>query len=431
MSPVFTNGLPAVLAGICSISFLYFAIYIFPVALKDTRLRPLAYMCVFSSAWSLCYVMFFLSIETGVAGLWQRFIYAGMLVFAFFPWFMMRYTALIRDKRVIYLLHLALWIPPLTVAYKSISSNAVAMDFPLGFWFLFIQIQATIYNFTGIIFLIIYNLKQKTNKGRMQTYLLCISGSVLLTLSWIADYYFGFRDSQNINSLWLLIWIGILLYTIRKYRFITITPDFISRDITENIEEGIVLLDPSLGVIFANRAVLSMLNEDRAEHICLPELVRERHVLDNEFSRMTGSESDSFRTRVNLAPRDSGKGIPVDLKVKKVIDSFKDLSGFLMIVSRVKELEQLKTRYRITARELDVIRQLAVGKTTREIAGMLGLAERTIETHVANIYNKLGIGNRIELLNLLAEYDSPHGDAGEGPRSAAVNAPRLLRERVI
>ena len=430
MSPLFTNGLPAVLSGICSVSFLYFGIYIYPVALKDIRFRPLLYMCFLSSAWSLCYVMYFLNIETGGTGLWQRFIYAGMLVFAFFPWFMMRYTALIRNKKVICLVHLALWIPPLTVAYKSISSNAVAKDFPLGFWFLLTQVQTTIYNLAGIIFLVLYNIKQKTNKGRMQTHIFCISGFVLLSLSWIADYYLGFRNAQNIIPLWLLIWIGILLYTIRRYRFITITPDFISRDITENIEEGIILLDPGLELIFANRAVLAMLNVGGVGRADLPGLVAERHVLDDEFKKLIGSESISFKARLNLRPRGSNKRIAVDMKVKKVIDSFRDLSGFLIIVSRVKELEELKARYRITARELDVIRQLAIGKTNHEIADILRLTERTIETHLTNIYGKLGVGNRIELLNLLSEYHSLQKGAEEG-RAAAGDAPRLLRERAI
>lgn len=48
MSGALRGGLPAVLAGVCSVSYLYFGIYILPVSLKDRRFRPLVYACFFS-----------------------------------------------------------------------------------------------------------------------------------------------------------------------------------------------------------------------------------------------------------------------------------------------------------------------------------------------------------------------------------------------
>ena len=246
MSVTMTDGLLAVLAGICSISYLYFGIYILPVALKDSRFRSLVCACFFSSAWSFCYVMYFLSGDPSMKDLWQRFTFAGMLAFVFFLWFLIRYTQVYaeqEDHRPVVPCHVAAF--PVSV-YKSITENAVARDFPLGFWFLFAEIQTTIYNLASIAVLVVFHFRNKTNKSRMQVRILCVSGFILMTLAWIADYYFGFQNSQNIIPFWMLIWIGILLYTIKKYRFITITPDFISRDITENIEEGIILLDPKL-----------------------------------------------------------------------------------------------------------------------------------------------------------------------------------------
>ena len=430
MNEIIAGGPPAVLAGICAISYIYFGLYILPTALKDARFRPLASMCIFASAWSFFYVMYFLSAGPRTRELWQGFCFAGLLVLGFPMWFMMRYTGLIRNKKLAVFLSYAIWMPPLISAYMSVTENAVARDFPLGFWFLYAEIQSTIYSITTVVLMSLYFRKLKTNKSRVQAFTLCVGGIILIAGSWAADYILGFKDSENIMPLWLLIWIGILLYNIRKYRFITITPDFISRDITENIEEGIILLDPGLELIFANRAVLAMLNVGGVGRADLPGLVAERHVLDDEFKKLIGSESISFKARLNLRPRGSNKRIAVDMKVKKVIDSFRDLSGFLIIVSRVKELEELKARYRITARELDVIRQLAIGKTNHEIADILRLTERTIETHLTNIYGKLGVGNRIELLNLLSEYHSLQKGAEEG-RAAAGDAPRLLRERAI
>ena len=52
----------------------------------------------------------------------------------------------------------------------------------------------------------------------------------------------------------------------------------------------------------------------------------------------------------------------------------------------------------LTKRELDVLRLIALGHTNSEIAGLLSLSVRTIETHRANIHRKLGLATRAELV---------------------------------
>jgi DNA-binding CsgD family transcriptional regulator len=50
----------------------------------------------------------------------------------------------------------------------------------------------------------------------------------------------------------------------------------------------------------------------------------------------------------------------------------------------------------LTKREVDVIRLIAAGRTDQEIAYELGIAIRTVTTHVGNILNKTGAANRAE-----------------------------------
>lgn len=54
----------------------------------------------------------------------------------------------------------------------------------------------------------------------------------------------------------------------------------------------------------------------------------------------------------------------------------------------------------LTKRELEVLRLLFEGLTARQIAKRLGLSERTVNTHVANVYRKLGASNRIEAIRI-------------------------------
>ena len=49
---------------------------------------------------------------------------------------------------------------------------------------------------------------------------------------------------------------------------------------------------------------------------------------------------------------------------------------------------------RLTAREREVLRMLARGARTSEIAQQLDIAERTVKAHLASIYQKLGVESR-------------------------------------
>ncbi|HXJ86852.1 MAG TPA: LuxR C-terminal-related transcriptional regulator [Candidatus Binatia bacterium] len=48
----------------------------------------------------------------------------------------------------------------------------------------------------------------------------------------------------------------------------------------------------------------------------------------------------------------------------------------------------------LTAREVQVVRLIASGKTNRAIAVKLGISEKTVARHISNIFNKLGISSR-------------------------------------
>ena len=48
----------------------------------------------------------------------------------------------------------------------------------------------------------------------------------------------------------------------------------------------------------------------------------------------------------------------------------------------------------LSRRELEVLRQVAAGRTSQEIAAELFISTRTAEHHIANIYTKIGVSNR-------------------------------------
>jgi two-component system response regulator DevR len=84
------------------------------------------------------------------------------------------------------------------------------------------------------------------------------------------------------------------------------------------------------------------------------------------------------------------------------------------VVAQMRRLAAEAGMERPTARELEVLREVARGLTSREIAHELVVGESTIKSHVQSLMRKLNAANRAELVAeamrhhlLEGEHDSP------------------------
>ncbi|MGW8226899.1 MAG: response regulator [Anaerolineales bacterium] len=71
-------------------------------------------------------------------------------------------------------------------------------------------------------------------------------------------------------------------------------------------------------------------------------------------------------------------------------------------VSGESDLRRLEETVSLTERERQVLGQLALGKTNKEIAQELVITERTVKFHVSSIFSKLGVSNRTEAVTIAA-----------------------------
>jgi len=73
--------------------------------------------------------------------------------------------------------------------------------------------------------------------------------------------------------------------------------------------------------------------------------------------------------------------------------------------------EKFYKKYNISDREVEIIEALVVGKTNKEIASELYISINTVKTHIKNIYRKLEVKNRVQLLHKIkfSNGDNPIG----------------------
>jgi two-component system CheB/CheR fusion protein len=70
----------------------------------------------------------------------------------------------------------------------------------------------------------------------------------------------------------------------------------------------------------------------------------------------------------------------------------------------------------LTRREREVLDHVVAGHANKEIAARLGIAQRTVETHRANVMKKMGAASLSELVRLVTrarDADPPSGSASD------------------
>lgn len=64
--------------------------------------------------------------------------------------------------------------------------------------------------------------------------------------------------------------------------------------------------------------------------------------------------------------------------------------------------ESSGVRASLTERELQILELVSRGLTVKQVATRIGLSPRTVETHVAKLYRKLGVRNRVQAVSRAA-----------------------------
>jgi DNA-binding NarL/FixJ family response regulator len=81
----------------------------------------------------------------------------------------------------------------------------------------------------------------------------------------------------------------------------------------------------------------------------------------------------------------------------------KVLAEFNRLSPKRPPLESAFLLEKLSSREIEVLRQLAEGKSNKEIGAALNLAEGTVKNHLSNVFGKLGVLDRTQAALLARE----------------------------
>ncbi len=165
------------------------------------------------------------------------------------------------------------------------------------------------------------------------------------------------------------------------------------------------MLGPDFRIISANKNSMELLklNPEGLKGIYFTKLTESEQSLNENFNRLIDGTLNKMNCRIIY--KNSPENIITDSYLSRVTDKFSDLAGFLVISKENKGKKQLRTVYKITDREFNIIDYIISGMTYKQIAEKLSLSEKTVESHLSNIYNKIGINNKIELINIAYDFN--------------------------
>jgi DNA-binding NarL/FixJ family response regulator len=93
-----------------------------------------------------------------------------------------------------------------------------------------------------------------------------------------------------------------------------------------------------------------------------------------------------------------------DISASALVDCIHDvLAGKTYLApTAAAKLAEGVARVQLTPRELATLRLMADGRSNKEIAGALGISERTVKTHLGHLFEKLGVTSRTEAAKVAA-----------------------------
>lgn len=196
-----------------------------------------------------------------------------------------------------------------------------------------------------------------------------------------------------------------LYFLMARFRFMNLGTPLMAEELISSINDLVFILDMDFKItgINRNKNHLFFSGISRMKNMNFFDIIKDNDDIRNRFNSLREEGSGSFMMPVNY--RTDTDYLLTNSYFSVIVDRFGDRSGYIVISNEIREVKQFQKKFKITGRELEIIEHIITGLSYQEISLKLAISERTVERHLTNIYNKLGINNKIELYRITGEYN--------------------------
>jgi DNA-binding NarL/FixJ family response regulator len=146
------------------------------------------------------------------------------------------------------------------------------------------------------------------------------------------------------------------------------------------------------------KEILNIVNEIKPEFILI-----DNRILSLDIAKLSKSINKSSPQTKIIIMNDPKEDVQdfVNIMYADKYTNYKDLlqiiKGEVQTGKRISSTEP-KDINKLTKREMNIIKEIAHGHSNKDIAAKLSITERTVKAHLTNIFSKLGLKNRYQLM---------------------------------
>jgi len=346
---------------------------------------------------------------------WLKFASPGFIfMHTFILHFTFRYTQIIKS-RLLYLIYL----PSFYFLYISITDHLVFSDiYKSGnywilvpdynsFTFYMLMVNYLSYYIISLVILYLYMKRTKSYRLRQQSRLIFIA--IIITITsynvepFLAPLFFNYMTYGQ-APIYSVVWISLIWHAMKRYRFLVIDKEYLYGDIFDSLTDMVVITDIEKKIIMINKT-LSGRFDDSYKVESLQDLFIEYEMVGRLLDSVYEKPVSAIMLNLQIP---EGERIHVRGNISLFKDRFNDAAGFVIIAQEVEGAHSQMKNRGITEREYELIKLIICGNSNRLISEQLDISLRTVETHITNIFDKLGLKNRSELINYCADiFSSP------------------------
>ena len=276
------------------------------------------------------------------------------------------------------------------------------------FWFFLYSPLLTFITVLMLYYLHKFSKSASLNKEKFQAKIIMISILIACGTGYIFLMVLPLHDFFHVPLLtpyFFSIYLFGVFYAMKKYSFLSFSIKDIFYEILYYVHDIVIILNPDKTITDRNNNLSERLLKEAGyfHGKSFSDIIEPDEEFSGKVDKLVSGELDSFESRIVF--KNEPENIITDSNVTRISDRFGDFSAILIVSRENKTAGQFRKYFKLTAREMEIILAAITGSTNNEISAKFHITKRTVETHLDNIYSKIGINNKIELLKITSEFN--------------------------